>query len=86
MSEDFSAESSAKCGLCWCSPTAAQPPWSRGRSTGGFSSDAAALPVSEAREEAPTLGIQCDPVSPSITETVCFLTVWRVIGEIEVWE
>lgn len=31
------------------------------RSTGGFSSDAAALPVSEAREEAPALGTQSDP-------------------------
>lgn len=61
MSEDFSAESSAKCGLCWCNPRAAQPLWSVGRSTGGFSSDAAALPVSEAREEAPALGTQSDP-------------------------
>lgn len=40
---------------------AAQPSWSMGRSTGGVGSDAAALPVSEAREEAAALGTQCDP-------------------------
>lgn len=86
MSEDFGAESSAKCGLCWCNPRAAQLSWSTRRSTGGFSSDAAALPVTEATEEVTVLGTQCDPDHCPLQKTVCFLTIQRVTGEIEVWE